>query len=276
MVGMQSLETVKNKIQIILYNSLISRGDSTKTSAHGFALELNQNDAQISRKLYFDSTFEPVTTEVLRKYVTEGMTVLDIGSNIGYYTLLFSRWVGEQGTVHAFEPDPVNYQILVRNVKRNERGRNVIPHEKAVSNSEGRETLFLNPSNAGGHSIHREKAIPGESDQELDYVQVDSVTVDNFLPDVSSDLVKIDVEGSEPLVIDGMLNQISEEEPIILFEYAPELWVQHPRAVLNTLEKVGYSFFRVSNNGLIETSVQGLLEMPESWYNILAAPRHSD
>lgn len=73
-----------------------------------------------------------------------------------------------------------------------------------------------------GHSIHGEKAIPGESDQELDYVQVDSVTVDNFLPDVSSDLVKIDVEGSEPLVIDGMLNQISEEEPIILFEYTPE------------------------------------------------------
>ena len=80
------------------------------------------------------------------------MTAVDVGANLGYYTLLFAELVGPKGQVYAFEPVPYNASLLNRSVRANGY-TNVIAVAKAVSNATGATTLHLNAGNFGNHTI---------------------------------------------------------------------------------------------------------------------------
>ena len=86
--------------------------------------------------------YEQLLTKLFKKEMKQGMIVVDIGAHIGYFTLLAARLVGETGRVFAFEPDPDNYSLLIKNVSVNGHD-NVIPVQKAVSNKTGQVRLFL-------------------------------------------------------------------------------------------------------------------------------------
>ena len=87
-------------------------------------------------------THEQFETEVFKKEIEKGDTVLDLGSHIGYYTLIAAELVGEKGKVFAFEPEPTNFVLLKKNIKINNY-QNVIPVQKAVSNKNGKGRLYL-------------------------------------------------------------------------------------------------------------------------------------
>ena len=87
-------------------------------------------------------THEQFETEVFKKEIEKGDTVLDLGSHIGYYTLIAAELVGEKGKVFAFEPKPTNFVLLKKNIKINNY-QNVIPVQKAVSNKNGKGRLYL-------------------------------------------------------------------------------------------------------------------------------------
>ena len=83
---------------------------------NGCTLALIPNDKGISEELLLFNSHEPLNTEALAHELTEGMTCLDIGGNIGYYATLESRLVGKTGHVIAIEPSPVNLRYLKRNL----------------------------------------------------------------------------------------------------------------------------------------------------------------
>ena len=85
---------------------------------------------------------EPIETDLIKKHVKRGDVVLDLGANIGYFTLILPRLVGEEGKVFAFEPDPENFALLKKNVEINSY-QNVVLVQKAVSNRNGKATLYL-------------------------------------------------------------------------------------------------------------------------------------
>ncbi len=177
--------------------------------------------------MYVDSAFgltlksagtymsESLMTEIFTKVVTEGMTVVDVGAYVGYYTLIAARAVGEKGRVFAFEPEPSNYQIMLKNIRLNKH-LNVTPVQKAVSDKTGRIKLFL-AKDASGHSTVCENP-----DQRS--IQVDSTTLDNFIggqiPQIH--VIKIDVEGAEGAVLKGMRHIIDKNPDLIIFtEFCP-------------------------------------------------------
>jgi hypothetical protein len=80
--------------------------------------------------------YEPETTAVFLSLITDGDVVVDLGAHVGYYTLLAARRVGPEGRVFAFEPNPDNFRLLVKNIESNLYS-NVIPVQKAVSNGRG-------------------------------------------------------------------------------------------------------------------------------------------
>lgn len=150
-----------------------------------------------------------------RRLIRPGMTVLDVGAHLGYYTRLFSDLVGPNGRVLAFEPEPENFSLLQKNLRH---AGNVEIFPCAVSDHAGSAVLHLSP----GHSNH--SLVEGYTEQ-TGTAAVETVALDSFLADRALNaigFVKIDVEGGEPRVLAGMRETISRSPEIaMLVEYNP-------------------------------------------------------
>ena len=154
----------------------------------------------IAQYLMLAGSYEKGTTRLFRDLVKEGMVVLDIGANVGYYSLIVAQLVGEKGAVFAFEPAPDNLALLARNIKVNGFS-NITPVPKAVSNKTGKGRLFLG-NDTVSHSMYER--------HEKGSIEIEVTSLDVFMENINRpvDLVKIDVEGSEMRVLEGMLETI--------------------------------------------------------------------
>ena len=97
-------------------------------------------------------TYEPMTTKVFKSILKEGMNAIDVGANIGYFTLLASKLVGVNGKVWAVEPEPHNLQCLLDNVALNKL-TNVVAFEKAASDRNGKAVFYVSKGESGEHSL---------------------------------------------------------------------------------------------------------------------------
>ncbi len=209
----------------------------------GLKLYLNPRDLELSKKLLIDKTWEPFETGVLAGHIKKGDVVLDVGANLGYYTLLFSQWVGPTGKVYAFEPDPDNFALLQKNVRAN-RLQNVIPVQKAVSNRTGGMKLYLSDRNKAGHRIY-------ESGEARPALEIEAVRLDDFFRDCKDpvDFVKMDIEGAEDRALEGMLELLSKNPKLKL---TTEFWPPalaaagtNPEDYLNRLLRSGFELFEI-------------------------------
>lgn len=118
----------------IFYRFLIPHGIVLTSLFNGkIKLYLDSADDVMVPEILAYGCHEEEETEIFKKHLRGGMTVLDIGANVGYYTLLASDLAGPRGKVYAFEPEPVNYRILCENLKINGT-ENVAAFPKALSN----------------------------------------------------------------------------------------------------------------------------------------------
>ena len=110
--------------------------------------------------------------EFLKQIIKNGDTVLDLGANIGVYTLIFAKLVGKSGHVFAFEPDPTNFEILSKNVVENKH-ENVTLVQKAVSEKNDKIKLFVSKRNHASHRIF-------DSEEKRNSIGVDVTTLDTY------------------------------------------------------------------------------------------------
>ena len=214
-----------HKVYCSIYHSLSSKGIII-FNINGLKIYV-EGKSDIARLLGIKGSYEEETTTLLTEILKEGMTVLDIGANIGYYSLLASRLVGDKGKVFAFEPFPQSFLLLQKNIEANG-FKNIIPVAKAVSNQCGRQKLFL-ASDPGQHTLG------GKGNSR--FIEVDVTTVDEFVREqnISVDLVKMDVEGLEKEVLLGMEKTISNSKNIeVLFESWDESYLIECKKVLQS------------------------------------------
>ena len=170
----------------------------------------------------FVGLVEPETTRAFVAAVTEGEVVLDIGANVGYYSLLASRLVGPEGHVYAFEPVVRNLAYLYRHLSLN-KANNVTVIPAACSDRCGVALFELAPSCAEGH-LGAGVSLPSGTSSTQGIVPVVSVDRVAALAGVSPDAVKIDVEGAELHVLHGARETIIESRPVILLSvHSPAL-----------------------------------------------------
>lgn len=143
-----------------------------------------------------------------------GMTVLDVGAHVGYYTLLAARLLGPEGRVIAVEADPDNAALLAANVARNRAG-NVEIVKAAAWNQTGRVALRRNPQNTGDHRVLGEAPTAGG-------VEVDSIALDDWLGEDPIHAVKVDAQGSDHIAIQGMERALRRWHPIVFVEFYPK------------------------------------------------------
>ena len=202
-------------------------------------------DQQDSLDLSIDDSYDAFERDLLKQQVGEGDRVIDLGANIGLYTLTLARLVGETGRVYAFEPDPTNFALLSKNVELNGY-RNVTLERKAVSDKTGPAHLFRCEDNAGDHRIT-------DSDEGRDSVEIEVISLDDYF---SSDLVpirliKMDIQGAEGGALKGMAQLLDRStDPRILMEFWPaglERFGTNPRELLETLRARGFQILQIDH-----------------------------
>lgn len=220
--------------------------------ANGVELQVDLRDRIIARRLYWFHVYELEETELVKTLVRPGMTVFDIGANLGYYTLLFSALVGKRGRVVAFEPSPANLLLLRRNVAANS-AANVAVLESAVADREGEVTLALSPDNFGGHSIGEIVNLA-----HAESVGVACTTVDATATrlDIRPDFIKMDIEGAEVGALRGMHKTLTENEHVLLLcEFNPralENCGATPEEFVRILDGMGFRFYRIATRARLQ------------------------
>jgi len=183
---------------------------------------------------------EPLTSRMFKSLLKPGDVVIDVGANIGHYTLLAASVVGPLGRIHAIECSPGTLALLSNNVAKN-RLQNIVIHPFAASDQRG--TLPLNVTSIGlswfkPHSNW--PTVPGSGTS----VEVQAVPVDEIVsPPVN--LVKIDAEGADLDVLKGMKRILSESPGVsIIVEWAPPLLTEtckDPLEIIHWLQDAGFS-----------------------------------
>jgi len=178
-------------------------------------LFLHPEDTVVTTNIIENGLWELNETHWTTKLVRPGDTYVDVGANVGYYTVLASHLVGPKGKVFAFEPDPVNFAILEKNVRINGL-TNVVLEQKACSNEQGSIQLFLAGGNKGDHRIY-------QTEEGRTAIDVEAVKLDDYFAEYagSIDFVKIDTQGAEGVILDGLGDVIDKNEDIVM---AVEYW----------------------------------------------------
>lgn len=205
------------------------------TIIDGFEMYLDKKD---SLDLSVDESYDIFDREILKQMVHPGDHVIDLGANIGFYTLTLARLVGPQGKVYAFEPSPDNFSLLCRNVEVNG-FHNVTLVRKAVSSQTGKAQLFLCESNAGDHRIFGKGG-------DRQAVEIETVALDDFFGSSreAPHLIKMDIQGAEGMALEGMQGLLSRATRLsILMEFWPQGLARcgaDPGQLLASLQSLGF------------------------------------
>ena len=204
---------------------------AVKRCKHGLFM-YNRNDAFVGRGLALYGEWCEFEIQLLRLFVRLGDTVIDAGANIGTHTVAFANLVGPGGTVHAFEPQRRNFQMLAGNVALNAL-ENVFCHQKAVGEAASEIRLPPMPP-ADTHFNFSAVALSqdAEAGETVPVVTLDSLGLS------SCRLIKLDIEGMEPKALAGARGLIGRCRP---FLYVENNEPGASQALSAMLDELGYS-----------------------------------
>lgn len=214
------------------------------TRVQNFDVFINADDVGMSQQLLERGTYEEYETEIINNVLKPGMNVVNVGANFGYYALLAASRIGSTGKVHAFEPEPYNFNLLTKNIKQN-KIENIVANNFALGATKGKLSLFTDSKNVGNPSLSKLN-VPNLKDE----IIVAVTTLDDYfitnLKDASIGVIHMDVQGSEGLVLEGAKNILKNPNLIIFMEFWPfglSNMGTEPRVFLQNLKKDGFLIY---------------------------------
>jgi FkbM family methyltransferase len=210
-------------------------------------MQVNLRD-WIGQHIYVCGEYEPPVARLIQSVLREGDVFIDVGANIGYFSLLASKSVGLAGQVLAFEPDPQTRQMLSTNVEINHK-HNIIVNEQALSDCLGEVSFYQAPrEHSGLSSMRRLESAAGAT-------IVQAGPLEAFFPHITGvRLVKIDVEGAESLVLHGMQALLRRDHPDLIVEITDHFLREmgsSSESLREDLAELGYRLFTVEEDALV-------------------------
>jgi FkbM family methyltransferase len=227
----------------------------------GFRIYAADDDIAVGRHVAQDN-YERDVTAVFRHFLKPGMNVIDIGANIGYFTMLSASIVGPGGTVLAIEPNPANAKLLEAS-----RRANGFENVTLAQVAAGAQTSLLALHTA--HSNGTTSAPSDDLNQLMAAVTVPALRADSLVSEeLRIDLIKVDVEGSEFKALQGCETIINRWRPVIVSEFSPDMMagmggVDGP-TYLRHLVSFGYALHVIEHNGSFLPAASG-------WQAVMAA-----
>jgi len=209
-------------------------------------VKIKLNFDSVLSKLIYCYNFELLERKFVNAFLRPGDIFVDVGANIGIFSLIASELVGKKGLVYAFEPCPVTYRRLKHNIKLNN-FYNIYCHQLALSDNNCQQSIILSLDGFDAWNSLAKPAM-GESfsSEIINTMRWDDFVIQHQLQDKVS-LMKIDVEGWESYVLSGGMETLSREDaPVLLIEFteqAAQLANSSCRELYQALENLGYQMF---------------------------------
>lgn len=195
-------------LSYLLYKSRL--GKHLKFSRHG--IKYIFSISRLSMNMFADKNYIKRDIDLMNLYINEGETVIDVGANIGTWSLYASKLVGSKGQILCFEPHPLHFNILERNIKLNN-FKNLSVYNVGLSN-EVSNLYFSNNLDTMNHILLEKSA---------DSIVINVNKLDDYTFDLNKiDLLKIDIEGYELFCLQGGINTLKKTRKII-FESSSSL-----------------------------------------------------
>jgi FkbM family methyltransferase len=194
--------------------------------------------------------YEKRDFEIVLQFLEDGMTILDIGANIGWYAINLGKKY-PHAKIYAFEPIPKTYTYLTKNISLNEIS-NVVLLNFGFSNKEGIVEFYYYPEGSGNASLEN---VSGSNHAEKIICHVRKLDAFIIEKNLHPDFIKCDVEGAELLVLQGGITAIERDRPIIFTELLRKWSAKfnyHPDELINLLKNLGYRCFSAKEGKLIE------------------------
>lgn len=235
----------------------------------GQKIFVDTRDISLTPHILLDGFWEMWITKVFAKTIKEGMTVVEIGANFGYYTLLAASLIGPTGKIYAFEANSEISEILLQSIAVNGFLDRVIVIKKVVSDKSGRIKFHKLRRLHGGSSISDISEGIFKFQKYKDHVEtmdVEAVSLDDYFAgnNLKIDAIKIDVEGSEALIFKGMKKLLQENPHVtIICEFTPDLISgtgENPKQFLEEIMTHGFKLRIIdTDSNLVEVSKDKLL-----------------
>jgi FkbM family methyltransferase len=195
-----------------------------------------QLDLRTEKDLWL-GTYEPALLEAIEHFTSPDLTAYDVGANIGYVSLAMAKAMGQSGRVVAFEPLPANLVRLQANMALNPEGNRVQVVGAAVGAHNAQAAFMVHESGGMG----KLQAAEGRQTEYVSSITVEVISLDKWIMDgggAPPGLIKIDVEGGEAAVLEGLSGTLNSARPTILIElHGPEATSE----VQNILASAGYA-----------------------------------
>lgn len=227
---------------------------------------VNTDDRGIAPMLLVDGAMEKYETELCKNMLKEDMVVVDIGANIGYYSLIAAKLVSKNGIVYAFEPEPTTYELLCKNIELNGY-TNVVPIRKAIANRCSKAKFWVDKTGIAISSFSKDNVLTFEKDKSSENLvcyEVETITLDKFFEstvgNTKVDFIKIDTQGAEGLVIEGGREVLKDNDNMkITMEFWPDGLRRlgtDPLELLTTLRKCGFKIELINEKEQVLKSVK--------------------
>lgn len=239
---------------------------------HGGAMLVDARDPAQRDILLFGQT-ERSTTALMQRIATPGWTFLDVGANAGYYSIMAAVAGGASGRVHAFEPNPRMAELIDRSVRISADGHGspITVVRAACGSRSGSAALLLSRDPSLVAFATLDKTIAWTDDWEEIEVRVvaldDYCRENNLVPDV----VKIDAEGFEPQILEGMRSILERRQPRFVICEAIEGWGRpDPRGLVEFMSQFSYSLAVIEEDGGLRPAegIMPHLRTSEKWGNV--------
>jgi len=240
--GLSKISLIRNANYKILENLDVSQID-----IFGYKMLLDKYDTNAYSLVKTSRNNE---LKIIKEIIKEGDTVIDVGANIGYYTLFFRSLVGDKGKIIAFEPEKNNFAILKKNVEINN-FKNIELYNYALG-SENKKVKMILSDKIGEHRIYNEKSshISVNSDstnENTKLIEVNVVKLDDYVK--TADFVKFDAEGYEIEILKGMPNLLKQNISLFSDFYVKLLKKNNkPDDFFDILSENKFEFFDVRDN----------------------------
>ncbi len=223
---------ISNPIKIILLKRKKKNDGYYYAGVQGNKMALDLNDKGLCREVALTGVHEPKSTEYIKKIVKPGMTIIDVGANIGYYALIEAK---AGAKVFAIEPSEKNFEMLKKNIEINELQQKISVSKLAISDKEGEEKFYL----VGAYN--RNSLIPSGNNS----INVKTISLDYYFKKEKikkADLIRMDIEGAELKALNGMKNILSKNPPKHLFiELHPVQLAENNCSIKKVIELI-YSY----------------------------------